>query len=152
VNKPLVGVDTDLKHFLPASNPVKPPLMQTASETDYSASERRSLSDLGFTSNVKSHIFSGSKEVLMTQWSDRAMGRLYELYQQMLQDLRRDLMTANVELGSPSPEKVLLQPLTRNEFEAVLADPKRDQEAVSLWLARIIFGHEHEFPALQAAG
>ncbi len=88
----------------------------------------------------------------MTQWSDRAMGRLYELYQQMLQDLRRDLMTANVELGSPSPEKVLLQPLTRNEFEAVLADPKRDQEAVSLWLARIIFGHEHEFPALQAAG
>ena len=59
---------------------------------------------------------------------------------------------ANLSLGSSNPKKIHLERLTRTQFEAVLTDPTNDQEAIQLWVRRIIRRHENEFPVRQAAG
>jgi hypothetical protein len=86
------------------------------------------------------------------QWTAETIRRLYELYERHDDSLRRDVAAANRSLGSPNPERTKLEQLTPAQFEAILTDPACDREAVSLWLRRIVRGHEHEFPALQAAG
>jgi hypothetical protein len=91
-------------------------------------------------------------EATMAQWNGDSMDRLYGLYERYIEDVKRDIRTANVELGSANPERVSLQALSRDEFEIALSDPARDREATSLWLRRIVRGHEQEFPFLQAAG
>jgi hypothetical protein len=88
----------------------------------------------------------------MVEWNTQSIGRLYELYERYVDDLRRDVAAANSSLGSLDPEKTRLECLTRAQFEAILTDPTKDPEAVHLWVRRIIRGHENEFPALQAAG
>lgn len=88
----------------------------------------------------------------MTQWLGKDRERLFELYRRHVDGLRRDVSGVNRSLGSPRPQDVKLGALTRAEFEALLADPLADPEAVQLWLRRIIRGHEDEFPSLQAAG
>jgi hypothetical protein len=88
----------------------------------------------------------------MTEWNPQSIGRLYELYERHVEDLKRDVVAANRSLGSSHPEKTKLECLTRDQFEGILMDPAKDTEAVHLWVRRIIRGHEHEFPTLQAAG
>ena len=88
----------------------------------------------------------------MFDWTSQSMGRLYELYKLHVDNLARDVQATNSSLGSPHPGKTGLVCLSRSQFEAILIDPTSDQEAVQLWLRRIVRGYEGEFPALQAAG
>ncbi len=88
----------------------------------------------------------------MTEWTAQSVDRLFELYEREFESLRQDVTEANVALGSPNPSLTRLPQLTRLQFEAVLTDPSHDEEAIRLWIRRIVRGHEHEFPGLLAAG
>ena len=90
----------------------------------------------------------------MPGWSPEAIDRLFALYQRHLAALKRDRDVAAIDrdFGSLEPHQSDLSDLTRSEFEALLVDPRRDQEIVNLWVQRIVRGHEEDFPMLQAAG
>lgn len=83
------------------------------------------------------------------EWTGKRIGRLFELYERHFEQLRSDVIATNRSLGSLSPERTWLEPLTRNQFEALLADQTADPEITRLWVRRIIRGHEKEFPELQ---
>jgi hypothetical protein len=88
----------------------------------------------------------------MIEWNPQSIGRMFELYEVHIDRLKRDVAASNKALGSPHPDKTNLNYLTRTEFEVLLKEPAKDPEAIHLWVRRIIRGHEHEFPELQAAG
>ena len=88
----------------------------------------------------------------MIEWTPESIQRLFELYERHFDCLRQDVAAANLSLGSSNPKKIHLERLTRTQFEAVLTDPTNDQEAIQLWVRRIIRRHENEFPVRQAAG
>jgi hypothetical protein len=88
----------------------------------------------------------------MENWNSEMIKRLYKLYQQHDRQLRKDVAASNRSLGSANPEKTNLKQLTLPEFEAILKNQAKDDEVVSMWVRRIIRGHENEFPSLQAAG
>jgi hypothetical protein len=88
----------------------------------------------------------------MGKWNSEMVERLYELYKQHHRRLLNDVIATNRSLGSRNPEKTRLKELTFDEFEAILASPNRDKKIHTLWIRRIIRGHESEFPSLKAAG
>jgi hypothetical protein len=88
----------------------------------------------------------------MEKWNSEMIKRLYKLYQQHDRQLRKDVAASNRSLGSANPEKTKLKQLTLAEFTAILKNQSKDDEVVSLWVRRIIRGHENEFPSLLAAG
>ena len=85
------------------------------------------------------------------QWTAQTIDRLHEFYQRHVEQLRADLTAANRSLGSSKPERTGLKRLTRAEFEVLITRPTDDPEVRRLWIRRIIRGHEHEFPELEAA-
>lgn len=85
------------------------------------------------------------------EWNPEQIVRLYNLYEQYAARLRADIVRANHTLGSPHPERTKLEIIDRAEFEALLTQPKDDPEVIHLWVRRIIRGHEHDFPELDAA-
>jgi hypothetical protein len=88
----------------------------------------------------------------MLERTPESIERLFELYETYFDCLRQDVAAANLSLGSSNPKKTHLERLTRVQFEELLANPTNDQEAMQLWIRRIVRRHENEFPAHQAAG
>jgi len=85
------------------------------------------------------------------QWTAKHMDRLYELYRRYIDRLRADTIEANRSLGSPRPEHIRLNHISRSEFETLLYQPADDPELTRQWVRRIIHGHEHEFPGVDFA-
>jgi N12 class adenine-specific DNA methylase len=85
------------------------------------------------------------------QWTAESIDRLHELHERYVGQLRADVAAANRSLGSSKPNRSALQRLTRAEFEALLVRQTDDAEVKRLWIRRLIRGHEHEFPELEAA-
>lgn len=79
-----------------------------------------------------------------------SVDRLYDLYQQHIDRLRRDVSAVNRSLGSSKPEETRLKPLTRAEFEALLNRPTDDLEGRRLWLRRITRGQGHDVSGRRA--
>ena len=84
-------------------------------------------------------------------WSQGSMDRLYELYQQHFQELRSVVVSANRSHGSSHPDKSWMEVISRDEFERLLSTPTDEPEIANRWVRRIIRGHEHDFPNLEAA-
>ena len=82
------------------------------------------------------------------EWTATTIDRLHARYERYIDQLRADVIEINRSLGSPTPEKTGLKPLTRAEFESLLTRPSDDPEMTRLWIWRIIYGHEDEFPEL----
>ena len=82
------------------------------------------------------------------EWTTELLDRLYPCYEEYYKRLRAGIVAANRSLGSPHPERVKLQCLTRTEFEELLRGEPFDAEVRRLWVRRILRGHETEFPEL----
>ncbi len=83
------------------------------------------------------------------EWTRERVNRLFVLYERYFEQLRADVVAANRLLGSSNPEKTKLEPLTRKEFEALLANG--DPESTRRWVGRITLGYEREFPGLESS-
>lgn len=83
-------------------------------------------------------------------WPPNGMDRLYELYQQDFQRLRKAVIEANRSHGSQNPEKTWMELLRREQFEQLLTDPT-DPAVAERWVKEIVRGHEEEFPELLVA-
>lgn len=88
----------------------------------------------------------------MTERTPEIVERLYKLYEQHFSRLQRDIAETNLSLGSSNPKKTNLKRRTIAQFEAVLTDPTKDEEATQLWVRRITRGHDIGFLVSQAAG
>jgi hypothetical protein len=84
-------------------------------------------------------------------WSEWNMDRLYELYRQHFNQLRKDVVQVNSSLGSTRPAKTWMEELTDTEFKTLVTAPTHEPGVVRRWLKCIIRGHEHEFPELRVA-
>jgi hypothetical protein len=83
-------------------------------------------------------------------WPVESMERLYDLYLQHIERLRRDVIEVNKVLGAARPS-MRLEAASRLEFEALLKNWRQDPEGARLWIRRIIRGHEQEFPKMEVA-
>ena len=84
-------------------------------------------------------------------WSQLDMDRLFELYVHNFHQLRSNVISVNRTLGSITPEKTLMEQLSRSDFEKHLKNPHADPGVVRRWVCRIIRGHENKFPMMQVA-
>jgi hypothetical protein len=83
--------------------------------------------------------------------STARLGRLYEIYQQHVRQLRADVIDVNRSLGSTQPEKTWTVPLNRTDFESLIIGPTDEPEKIRRFVQRLIRGHEHEFADLRVA-
>lgn len=88
----------------------------------------------------------------MIEWTPESIDRLFELYQRHFDRLQKDVGAVNLSLGAPGSKKGRLERLTRAQFEALLKDETKDQEAIELWVRRISRDHENDFRFRHAAG
>lgn len=86
--------------------------------------------------------------------SEETSGRLHALHDEHTDRLIADVIACNRSMGSPHPERVKLQRLTREEFTFLLEnrDHPAGPEVVDRWVRRFTRGHEHEFPGLPFYG
>jgi hypothetical protein len=82
------------------------------------------------------------------EWTTELLDRLYPCYEEHYKRLRAGIVAANRSLGSPHPERVKLQCLTRTEFEDLLRGEPFDIQARKLWIRSLLRGQEQEFPEL----
>lgn len=71
--------------------------------------------------------------------------QVYALYTEHFQELRRDVIEANLCLGSTHSKKTWMELLGRQEFEDLI-NRLEDPEVAKRWLRRLIRGHENELP------
>lgn len=85
------------------------------------------------------------------EWNSGTMDRLFQLYERYFEDLRKEMVAGNRTLGSAEPDRIKLEQLNRDEFEAILRSPAADGEVLHAWIRKIISGNEREFPELSRA-